>query len=269
MLLFNHVINLEYVPENLRRGIQVPLFKGKTLCSLDVNNYRGITLLTTLNKIMEICIWNRIEKWLVSSGVIFGLQGACTKGQSCVHIAMLLQETVSRALETNRNVFVSYFDVSKAFDTVWTNSLFYKLYNMGLVGKTWRILYRGYIDFKCKVCIDNKVSDWYTMPGTMQCGIHQGGFLSLIKYTVFINALLVQLEESQLCCRICHMPCSPAGYADDLAMATVSKSKTDAVHQIVFEYGKKWRFNFNAKKSAVPVHGESNKCNEANSVHSK
>ena len=263
LLLFNLIVSREYVPENLRRGIQVPLFKGKNLCSLDVNNYRGITLLTTLNKLLEILIWNRVEGWWNTSGMISDLQGACKKGQSCVHIAMLLQETVSRALESNRNVFVSYFDVSKAFDTVWTNGLFYKLFEMGITGKTWRILYKGYIDFKCRVRVDDKLSDWYVM----QCGIHQGGFLSLMKYTAFIDSLLRNLEQSNLCCRICSILSSPAGYADDLATATVSKCRTDQVHKIVYEYGRKWRFKFNAKKSAVLVYGESKKQHDQNSVH--
>ena len=45
----------------------------------------------------------------------------------------MLQETVLSALETNKKkVFVSYFDVSKAFDTVWINGLFYKLYQKGI-----------------------------------------------------------------------------------------------------------------------------------------
>ena len=260
LLLFNLVVSLEYVPDNLRRGIQVPLFKGKNLCSLDVNNYRGITLLTTLNKILEILIWNRVEDWWRSSGAISTLQGACKKGQSCVHIALLLQETVSRVLESNKNVFVSYFDVSKAFDTVWTNGLFYKLFKIGITGRTWRILYNGYNDFKCKVRVDNKLSDWYVM----SCGIHQGGFLSLMKYAAFIDSLLSQLEQSNLCCRISQISSSPAGYADDVATATVSKRRTDAVHNIVYEYGRKWRFCFNAKKSAVLVYGESKREHEAN-----
>ena len=59
--LYNCIVKMEYVPENLRRGIQVPLFKGKNLCSLDVNNYRGITVLTNFNKIFEILIWNRVH----------------------------------------------------------------------------------------------------------------------------------------------------------------------------------------------------------------
>ena len=263
LLLFNLVVSREYIPENLRRGIQVPLFKGKTLCSLDVNNYRGITLLTTLNKVLEILIWSRIEAWWNSTNVISDIQGACKKGQSCIHIAMLLQETVSRALESNRYIFVSYFDVSKAFDTVWTDGLFYKLFNMGITGRTWRILYRGYNDFRCRVRVDDKLSEWYVM----RCGIHQGGFLSLLKYTAFIDSLILDLEQSHLCCNVCSIPSSPAGYADDLATATISKGRTDLVHKMVYEYGRKWRFNFNAKKSAVLVYGETKKQHDRNSLN--
>ena len=40
-MLFNIINEKEYVPLNFRRGIQVPLFKGKNLCSADTNNYRG------------------------------------------------------------------------------------------------------------------------------------------------------------------------------------------------------------------------------------
>ena len=117
-MLYSSIISLEYVPDNCRRGIQVPLYNGKNTDSLDPNNYRGITLLTTYNKILEILLWHRLEVWWYDSGVISGLQGACRKGTSCLHSAMTLQETVATNLDRNKKVFVAYFDVAKAFDTV-------------------------------------------------------------------------------------------------------------------------------------------------------
>ena len=98
----------------------------------------------------------------------------------------------------------------------------------------------------------------------MSCGIHQGGVLSLVKYIIFIDELLINLEKSKLCCTIAHVPSSPAGYADDLAAATTSILRTDKVHCMVHEYGKKWRFKFNAAKSAVMVFGEDKKVSGAN-----
>ena len=114
-------------------------------------------------------------------------------------------------------------------------------------------MYFPYEGFECRVQIDGRVSGWYPM----LCWIHQGGFLSLMKYTAFINPLVVQLETSGLCCSVQGIASSPASYADDLAAATTLKVKTDRVNDIVYDFGNKWRFSFNAAKSAVLVYGES------------
>ena len=50
-------------------------------------------------------------------------------------------------------------------------------------------------------------------------------------------------------------------------MTTISKGRTDSIHQIVYEYGRKSRFSFNAKKSTVLVYGETKKSHFQNSQH--
>ena len=251
-LLFNQCIRNEYVPLNLRKGIQVPLYKGKNTCTLDCDNYRGITLLSTLNKLLEIIIWDRISGWWYRNHVVSDLQGAGRKGFSCIHTALTLQETISKERERSKKVFVSYYDVSKAFDSVWIDGLFYQLYEMGITGSLWRLLYRMYINFQCCVRIGTETSQWYAM----ECGIHQGGYLSLVKYTAFINSLITELEQSALCSSIYQIKVSPVGYADDLATSATSKYKTDRIMSIVHNHGCKWRYSFNASKSAVLVFGE-------------
>ena len=52
------------------------------------------------------------------------------------------------------------------------------------------------------------------------------------------------------------------GYADDVATANTSKLKTDKTLKLVHDFGLKWRFTFNAKKSAVLVYGETRKEHE-------
>ena len=49
---------------------------------------------------------------------------------------------------------------------------------------------------------------------------------------------------------------SPVGYADDMAASATSKIKMDKIMSIVHEHGCKWRYSFNASKSAVLVFGE-------------
>ena len=250
VILYNWVIKIEYIPRSFREGIQVPLHKGKNTPTTNPDNFRGINLISTFCKLFEILVWARIEEWWMSK--INPLQGASRKGVSCLHSAMLLQETISDKLEKGGKVFITYFDVSKAFDSVWVNGLFFQLRNMGIVGTLWRILYRMYCDFKCRVRIGDKLSAWYNM----RCGIHQGGYLSLVKYISFINTLIVDLEESNLCCVVSSIPTTPVGYADDLATASVAKCNVDMVMRTAHTHSCKWRYRFNARKSAVMVHGE-------------
>ena len=90
----------------------------------------------------------------------------------------------------------------------------------------------------------------------MRCGIHQGGFLSLLKYAAFIDPLLREIEDSGYVCRIINIPSSPVGYADDLSVCSLSKYNIDKVLDIVYRYSCRWRFYYNADKSAVMVYGE-------------
>ena len=116
--------DLEYVPRCFRYGVQIPLFKGKDLCNLDPGNYRGITLLSTFNKLFEITLWNRLKEWWVDEEVISDLQGACKTGLSCLHTAFSLQEAIATSLEEGNKCFVAFYDVTKAFNSVWIDGLF-------------------------------------------------------------------------------------------------------------------------------------------------
>ena len=96
-----------------------------------------------------------------------------------------------------------YYNVSKAYDSFWIDGLFFQLYEMGIKGSLWRLLYKSYVNFKCCVRVGGEDSEWYSM----DCGIHQD--LSLVKYTAFINYLIVELQISNLCSKIYAIRTSP------------------------------------------------------------
>ena len=80
--------------------------------------------------------------------------------------------------------------------------------------------------------------------------------MPLLKYTMFINSLLVQLKESGYRCKIYQMPSTLVGYADDLAAGCINERKLNNVMKIVYQHGCTWRCEFNAKKSVVLVNGK-------------
>ena len=163
---------------------------------IDIHPY--ITLLSTFNKVFGILVWNRMKRWWMDEGVSSELQGACKTGLPCIHTAFTLQEAIATSSEEGNKCFLAFYDVSKAFDAVWIDGLFRQVYDRGITGKTWRLLYRSYVDFRCCAKVQGHFSDWYTL----YRGIHQGGYMSLLKYTVFINSLLTELQNSGNCCRI-------------------------------------------------------------------
>ena len=59
-----------------------------------------------------------------------------------------------------------------------------------------------------------------------------------------------------MCCSIYRIPSSPIGYADDIASCCSTKTKIDKVLDIAYKHSCVWRYNFNPKKCAVLVYGE-------------
>ena len=98
-----------------------------------------------------------------------------------------------------------------------------------------------------------------TLSGIQWTRIHEGGYLSLVRYTAYIDSLIQSLGSSDLCSSLYKIKASPVGYVDDLAASTISKRKMDCVMKRVHQHGCDWRYSFNASKSVVLVYGETEK----------
>jgi hypothetical protein len=137
--VFKRIIIEEYIPSSFKLAIKIPIPKdSKENTSFD--NSRGISLLTTFNKILENITLRRINS--KHNGCIDELQGAYQKQQSALTSAFIIDEVINHCLEDGDRIFVGYVDIAKAFDRMWINGVLYKLYfNIGITGKTWRLIY--------------------------------------------------------------------------------------------------------------------------------
>ena len=61
--------------------------------------------------------------------------------------------------------------------------------------------------------------------------------MSLMKYTIFIYSLLINLKNEGICCKIYTTPSTPLGYADVIPTACLTKSKLDRAMDIVYNHG--------------------------------
>ena len=85
-----------------------------------------------------------------------------------------------------KRTFCCYIDVKKAYDTVWWNGLWKRLWDIGVKGKMWRVLRDMYRDSKCKI----RVGGGLTKEFAVEKGVKQGGVLSPLLFSIFINEII-------------------------------------------------------------------------------
>ena len=164
----------------------------------------------------------------------------------------MFQEAVQHLRDQKKKAYVALLDVQKAFDTVWHNGLFHKLYSYGINDHAWHILRKWHQSTTTTVLWDGEQSH----PFNIKQGVKQGAVLSPLLYSLFVNDLLVELEHSGLGVRIDSVFCGAPMYADDHALIASSPDRDlQSMIDIVAQYATKWRYRLNPYKSKVLVFG--------------
>ena len=61
---------------------------------------------------------------------------------SCIDNVCTLNEIVQGQLREGKKTYAFFLDVQKAYDTVWRNGLWVKLWDLGVRGRMWRVIKR-------------------------------------------------------------------------------------------------------------------------------
>ena len=181
--IFNALREFEIVSDSFVLGDIISLFKGGKKNRLNKDHYRGITLLNVIGKIFERLV---LQRWLPvfeTWGVPNPLQFAYQKNNSCINASFVLQEAVAHNVERGSKVYCCFLHSAKAFDTVWIDGLFFKLYNNGMNGKSWRLLRNWYKRQTSRVRANGLISEKFPV----QQGVRQGGVLSPWLFLCFNN----------------------------------------------------------------------------------
>ena len=147
------------IPESLKSGIILPLFKGKEAKANNKDNYRGITLFPTLCKIYEMILLNRLDNFAAHKGFFSEMQFGFQEGVGCTEASFTILETINHMLERGSKVFGCFLDVRKAFDTVWIDRILYKLFSeLGIGGRMWKVMKDLYTNVKAQVLYAGSLS---------------------------------------------------------------------------------------------------------------
>ena len=99
------------------------------------NNYRPISLLITVSKLLEKVMYKRTYNFLTSTNQLYAGQYGCRKQHSCENAICELVSEVIKNQEQKRPTVGIFLDLSKAFDTLSHNILLQKLNKYGIRGK--------------------------------------------------------------------------------------------------------------------------------------
>ena len=112
----------------------IPVFK--TGDRSQVNNYRPISLLCIISKVLERIVYNHVSDFIFNniSHQQFGFIPGCSSLQQLLMFVDILLE----AKEHKTAVNVIHLDIRKAFDTVPHHKLLTKLQKLGISGNLLR-----------------------------------------------------------------------------------------------------------------------------------
>jgi exonuclease III len=252
--IMNAIISYEYIPDSFRYGICIPLHKGGKKTKDNPDHYRKITLLPTLSKLFETLLLNRADKWLIADNKLGELQGAAHEGASCLHTSLLLRETIHHRIEEGETTYVAFLDAKKAFDSVWVDGLFVKIFDMGLNAKLWRILRKWYKNLKCQVRVGDHISQAFQV----LVGVFQGGKWSSRLFQAYYSELINMLCSTLIGCNIYDLRAVCPTYADDIAILAPFKITLQNLLSLVDEFANKWRLQFNPSKCMYMVFSRKN-----------
>ena len=156
-IFFNKLFTLGYFPKNRSEGYIIPLHKKGSLN--DVENFRGITLLSSLGKLFSRVINNRLSQWAETYFILIEAQAGFRPRISTVDNIFVLHGFSFHFINHGKKLYCAFVYFTKAFDYVVRDNLCFKLVKLGLRGNILNIIKSMYESVKSRIKIFDKVGN--------------------------------------------------------------------------------------------------------------
>ncbi|OMJ24595.1 RNA-directed DNA polymerase from mobile element jockey [Smittium culicis] len=231
------------IPQCLETSVVVLVPKKGDL--KDPDNYRGISLIPTLAKLVAKIVATKLSKIDAKYQILVKEQAGFRNFEECAGQATTLYEIVRRRKIQNKETWLCHIDYSKAYDRVPYMALLHKLRSVGIGGKLLNMIKGMYDAPKIVVTVGNEVS----IITEHLCGVRQGCPASPILFDFFIDDIFKGVRGVRVPGLTSHIP--GLLFADDAVLLAESSADLQAALDTITECSDTWEIAVNASKCGI------------------
>ena len=211
--------------------------------SSDVSNYRPISLICSIAKVLERLGLKHLFNHFRDNYTLSPLQSEFIPNDSTTNQLIFLYDTFCSALDSGREIHTLLCDISKAFDRVWHKGLIAKLAANGIHVDLLSWLTSYLSNRQQRVVLPGATSQWRNV----KAGVPQGSILGPLLFLLYINDIVKDIQTN---IRL---------FADDTSLFIIVYNPHRASELLNADLSKiedwacKWLVNFNPEKTKSMV----------------
>ena len=236
--IFRQCLSSGTWPATWKEARVTPVHKKKE--KSDPANYRPISLLSVMSKLLEKVIAEQLTRHLDEHHLLSTNQYGFRKGRSASDLLLLLSRTWHDALDSGRPSLVIALDIAGAFDRVWHKGLLAKLEQRGVTGRLLE-LFSSYLQHRSlKVVVCGCTSTAFPI----EASVPQGSILGPILWNIYFNDLLSSLPVASAYADDCTLSCS---YNREETAEVIEATNRHLAS--IAAWGRRWQVKFAAEKT--------------------
>ena len=202
-----------------------------------LQNYRPVSLLPILGKILEKILFNSIFEYLQENKLLCENQSGFRPYDSCEYQLLSIFHEIYASFDCNPplDVRAVFLDISKAFDRVWDEGLIYKIKCMGIIRLPLKLIQSFLNNRLQRVVLNGQTSAWTPV----LAGVQQGSILGPLFFLIYINNLTRDISSTSKL------------FADDISISSVVNDINVSADQMNKDFEKMpmwayhWKMSFN------------------------